>query len=523
MHSVVFMPSGARVSVPPGTSLLDACRRAGYPLPTPCGGRGLCGKCRVKMLEGDVPADDRQQSCLTRALLAEGWRAACIASVQSDLVLEQPDANAGEVILTGYSAREARGVSNNDAHAVGLAVDIGTTTVVAALCSLATGSVLSVTARANPQSVHGDDVTSRLEYASRGERETTEMQRLIVLALQELASELCGGNTPQCMAVGCNTVMRRLLVGPSPETLFPASDIGWKGANAPLVYVVPGIAPYVGGDITAGILAHDIHREKRTVLFLDIGTNGEIVLSRHGKLYTCAAAAGPAFEGARITQGMRAMAGAIDRVTFENNTLNIGVVDKVKPARGICGTGILDAVAAFLQSGLADSTGRLLDGNEVRKAANRVSPKLISLVHADDDGQAVWLERPSGRGGAGVSVTQRDIREFQLAKGAIAAGVAVLLDTAGVRPDRIDEVVLAGGFGTYLNPRSAIRVGLLPAGIGAEKVRSVGNASLAGTMVCLLSEQERQEAETIVAMSTYVELSGRDDFQRAFVEHMAFP
>jgi uncharacterized 2Fe-2S/4Fe-4S cluster protein (DUF4445 family) len=420
---------------------------------------------------------------------------------------------------------------------LGLAVDLGTTTLAAALCDLATGEVLAVASRANPQALRGDDVISRIDHAARGIAEQDELRTLIVDAIESMAGDArreagLADAGLILLAVGGNTVMNHLLLGVDPRPLavspfipcfrtadpVDAADIGWQGAAAPLVVVVPNVAAYVGGDITAGVLAHGVAESAGTVLFLDIGTNGEIVLRAHGKTWACAAAAGPAFEGARIGQGMRAIPGAICRVdAAADGDLDIGVVDGPAPAKGICGTGLLDAVATLRRLGAVDEGGRLLDSDD-DDDMDALPPPVRERMSRDDAGPAVWLDRP-----AGVRLTQRDIRELQLAKGAIAAGVRVLLGVAGIRPEEVDEVLLAGGFGNYLRPASALAVGILPPGIALDRIRSVGNASLAGARLCLLSEQERRRAAALSAAMDYVELSGRDDFQSAFAEEMLFP
>ncbi len=612
MPHIVFQPSNKAIDVPPGVTLADAVRAAGFRLSTPCGGKGLCGKCRVRVIAGDVGIDAGQQRCLPPELLADGWRAACIVNDYPDLVIADPEAEANNIVLTDFAGRdgaapdglwrlrlslakpsaadqtsdaarleaalaaagrdgariapdllrripgilretdfspEAIGLGcrlltlrkpDDPAPLLGLAVDLGTTTLAAALCDLETGDVLALASRANPQSLRGDDVISRIDHAARGPDEQRELRALAADAIESMADDArrqagLGRTELLTLAVGGNTVMNHLLLGVDPRPLavspfipcfrtvepVAAGEIGWRTEPAPLVVIVPNIAAYVGGDITAGVVAHGVAEGPGTVLFLDIGTNGEIVLRANGKTYACAAAAGPAFEGARIGQGMRAAPGAVCRVdATPEGDLDIGVVDSLSPARGVCGTGLLDAAAVLRKLGAIDEGGRLLDPDEARDAD--VPAPLRQRLFEDDAGSAVWLERPAD-GSPGVRLTQRDIRELQLAKGAIAAGVRVLLGVAGLAPEGVDEVLLAGGFGNYLRPESALGVGILPAGVAVAKIRSVGNASLAGTRLCLLSEQERRRAETLSAAIEYVELSGRDDFQSAFAEEMLFP
>lgn len=616
MPVILFQPSGKRIEVADGTRLIDACRRVGFALPVPCGEKGLCGKCRVRVVKGDIPTDSRQVACLPVSFLADGWRASCVARVHGDLVLADPeDGRTAGVILTDFADRRAAsphglwrrditmppsgsdrrddamrllaalaeaGISGLDASSLdialflsripgilrdaafrcrvvgmgrhilslrdcegacrnlGLAVDLGTTTIAAALCDLDNGDVLAVASAANPQAEKGDDVISRLEYASRGAGERRELQTLAVEALETLADETrrkAGTDAPiLLLAVAGNTVMNHLLLGVEAGALavspfipafrsaptVPASHIGWKGGEAPLLLTIPNIAAYIGGDITAGMAALAIPDLDGVTLFLDVGTNGEIVLAANDRMFACAAAAGPAFEGARIRQGMRAAPGAVSRVEVAAaGGLDVVVMDAAGPAKGVCGTGLLDAVAALLRTGLVDATGRMLEPGEARDAG--MGEPLLSLLHEDGDGIAVWLEKPSLPGERGVALTARDVREFQLAKGAVAAGVRVLLDHAGIRPEDVDQVLLAGGFGSYLSPVSALATGLLPRGIPAGRVRAVGNAALAGARFYLLSDEERGRTEEAIGRVEYIELSGRDDFQHLFAEEMLFP
>ncbi|MCD7898227.1 MAG: ASKHA domain-containing protein [Planctomycetaceae bacterium] len=614
MPTITFQPSGRRTVVPPGSRLIDAVRQAGFDIPAPCGEKGLCGKCRVKVVAGDMPAGSAQTGCLPGKLVGEGWRASCVATVDGDLVIDAPvDVDADGGSLTDFAGLDAAvddelwtatvsmaqpskddqrddssrllaaladagrtGViippnvladlprrlrdaafhpdvvglgrrllavrpAGSGREALGLAVDLGTTTMAAALCDLRDGTILALSSLANPQSIRGDDVISRIDYASRGRDELAELRRLAVEAITDLSRKALSAAGRQrddvlLVAVAGNTVMNHILMGVDPTALalspfipgfrrvdpVPARDIGWRGANEPLVMIVPNIAAYVGGDITAGILAHDVTADGGPVLFLDVGTNGEIVLAANGTVHACAAAAGPAFEGARIRQGMRAVPGAISGVAIAaDGGLDIAVVDNQRPAKGICGTGLLDAVAACLDLRVVDDGGRMLDADEAEDEG--VPEPVRRHLHEDDDGPALWLEPMSGHDDSGVALTGRDVREFQLAKGAIAAGARVLLRIAGVKPEEVEHVLLAGGFGNYLRPAAALRTGLLPQGIRLDRVRSVGNASLAGARLYLLSGEERDRADAISREVKYIELSGRDDFQIAFAEEMMFP
>lgn len=615
MATITFRPSGKTVRAPLGVSLLQACAEAGITLSTPCAGKGFCGKCRVKILSGNVPVDEHQRGCLPARLLEEGWRASCIASVNGDLTLADPAADGADVVvLSDFQGRSPRdgnafweyenvmaapsqedqtddltrvlselppsvalaphqpclmpllarlpGIMRRSSFRcrvigmdeyvldvqplddslpgpLGLAVDIGTTTIAAALCDCRGGSILAVASRANPQSKWGDDVISRIECASRGRDVLLRMRESVVRAIEELTEEACRTASvaarPVIAVVAANTVMNHLFLGVPPGNLavspfvpvfrkrlaVSGAELGWLGETPPLFYLVPNISAYVGGDVTAGILAHDLRADDVVSLLLDVGTNGEIALSVRGTVYACSTAAGPAFEGARIGQGMRASPGAISRVAVNGvGDLDVGVIDSREPA-GICGTGLLDAVAALRKTGMIDEYGRILNDDEI--AEGEFAPGLTARVFGEGNERAVRLSPARGGGGGEVCLTQKDVREFQLAKGAVAAGVRVLAGVAGVELQDIEQVLLAGGFGNYLDPESAVVTGLLPGGIAAGAVRPVGNSSLAGARLCLLSPGDRREAESLAANVRYVELSGRGDFQRAFAEEMLFP
>jgi Uncharacterized metal-binding protein len=612
MPTITFQPSGRSIDVSSGESLLTACRNAGIVLSTPCAGKGFCGKCRVRVISGDIPADKAQKACLPEKLLQAGWRASCIARAAGDIVVADPaDEMSGEVILSDFSTHDpcdyntfwekervleqpstddqrddlgrlftglptlpppggqpglnallrrlpevlraakfrCRVLGMDDfvldvvaldeerREVPGLAIDIGTTTIAVALCDARDGSVLSVASSANPQAQWGDDVISRIECASRGYDALFEMRRSVVQALEDLSAEACGkaglAREPLLAAVAANTTMNHILLGVPPtylaqspfipvfreQMIVSATELGWRGRTPPLFYIAPNISAYVGGDITAGIIAHGLDNDDGISLLVDIGTNGEIALSKDGVIHACSTAAGPAFEGARIEQGMRATSGAVSRVGMApDGDLEIGVIDSC-PAIGICGTGLLDAVAVLRGAGIIDETGRILDEDELEDL--QLPATLLERVYENENGPAIRLSPKDS--GSQVSLTQKDVREFQLAKSAIASGIHVLSKIVGIETREIGRVLLAGGFGNYLDPRSAVMTGLLPAGIGCGSVRPVGNAALAGARLCLLSPGERARAETLAKSVRHIELSGREDFQQAFAEEMLFP
>jgi len=328
-----------------------------------------------------------------------------------------------------------------------------------------------------------------------------------------------------------NTVMEHLLVGTDPSrisyspfvptTVDPitctAAELGLDLLPSAAVWVAPMVASYVGGDIVGGMLSTDLGRRPGNILFIDVGTNGEIVLSKNRELFTTAAPAGPAFEGAEIRHGMRAAPGAIERVRITPTDVEIATIDHEPPV-GICGSGLVDAVAELLRTGAVLPGGRLLTPEEL----TQVAPGLVARVTPDDTGGAFMLYRDSGNPDAGISLHAQDIRRLQLAKGSIACGITVLLERAGLTPDELDEVILAGAFGSYIAPAAALAIGLLPP-VPVEKVRAVGNSAGHGARMALLSLTARVRAIELPAKCHYVELSAVPDFQDVFALSLRFP
>lgn len=431
---------------------------------------------------------------------------------------------------------------------LGAAVDLGTTTVALALYDLTDGRLLHIASAGNRQAEFGDDVISRITASGKPDG-ITRLQRAAQETIRTLLREACAasGVCPSGLAsltVAGNTVMQHLLAGVSPlgigtSPFTPAFTAGQTLTLADILpnpdsaeasrrwpetapaYLLPCIGPYVGGDITAGILSQQLTERDGNHLLIDAGTNGEIVLRAGGKLYACSTAAGPAFEGARISCGMRACDGAIHEITL-SHPLPAAKADAWpldtefcvqtlhgSEASGVCGSGLLDAVARLLDTGLIDETGALADADELPEG---FPPKLRARLRED----GVLLADD-------VLLTRKDIREFQLACAAIQAGARVLLKEAGINAEELDSVLLAGGFGSHLSVISALRTGLIPPGVSAEKVRAAGNASLAGARLCLLEEAARQEAETVRRETRCIELSGRADFQEFYLDAMEFP
>jgi uncharacterized 2Fe-2S/4Fe-4S cluster protein (DUF4445 family) len=417
----------------------------------------------------------------------------------------------------------------------GVAVDIGTTTIVGMLLDLERGEELAVASAANPQVAYGDDVVSRINHARTHPDGLRTLQEAVVGCLNDIIGQLCRRarvrrrDIYEVMAVG-NTTMAHLLLGVNPEFIAQAPYVGaWRSARTVAardlglrvhprgqLTILPNIAGFVGSDTVGVILATRLLESDRIELAIDIGTNGEIVLGSRERLLCCSTAAGPAFEGARIRFGMRAAAGAIERVTFADD-VHCEAIGARSPL-GLCGTGLIDAVAELLRVGVVDAGGRLRQPEElgdvpepVRRRVRRHTGGLIFLLATREDGAP-----------EDIYLTQRDIREVQLAKGALFAGIRLLERELGITDADISRVLLAGAFGNYIRRDMALRIGLLPP-LPVERVEFVGNSAGTGAKMALLNRRARETAERISGSVEYVELAARPDFQETFAEAMLFP
>ena len=417
----------------------------------------------------------------------------------------------------------------------GAAFDIGTTTVVGSLIDLTTGREVAIGARTNPQVAFGDDVIARISHAMAGGM--GDLQGKIVECINDILDELTAKVLVpreaiyEVTTVG-NTTMHHLLLGLDPQNValvpfpavvrqavhLPAADVGIRIHPRGMLYTMPNIAGFVGGDTVGVILAADmLHREKIT-LAVDIGTNGEMVLGNKERLVSCSTAAGPAFEGARIRYGMRAADGAIEQIRFGGD-VEISVIGNV-PARGLCGTALIDAVAELLRVGIVEATGRML-GPDAAPAS--VPDALRRRILPGDHGPSFILAQASETSlGEPVVLTQRDIRQVQLAKGAIRAGIEVLKTELGVDDSGIDAVLLAGAFGNFIRRSNALRIGLLPP-VEHQRIHFIGNGAVVGAKMVLACTDYRDEAELASLRTEYLELGSRMDFQEQFAEAMMFP
>jgi uncharacterized 2Fe-2S/4Fe-4S cluster protein (DUF4445 family) len=420
----------------------------------------------------------------------------------------------------------------------GIAFDLGTTTVVATLLDLSTGTPMAVASMLSKQQPFGADVITRISAVMMDPATLERLTRLAHESLNELAAEVCqqaGVDPAEVLEVAMagNATMTHLALGIDPEPLgvapfimstrlFPevlAADIGVSVHPRARAVIFPSFGAYVGGDITAGLLASGMNRDARTRLFVDIGTNCEIVLGNRDWLLGTAAPAGPAFEGAAIRCGMRAADGAIEVVSMTPDGLDLKVIGDAPPA-GLCGSGLVDAVAGLVRLGLLDRSGRLIPEQDAAAIAPGLASRLTQLG-AERVFVLHWLGEP-GDVAQSIYLSQRDVRELQFAKAAIATGWDILLEEAGLAPGDIQQVLLAGSFGSYLSPANAIRLGLVPR-LPVLRVVSAGNVAGEGAKMALLSMRERAGALALLEEVRYVELSDRADFNDRFVEQLQFP
>jgi uncharacterized 2Fe-2S/4Fe-4S cluster protein (DUF4445 family) len=418
----------------------------------------------------------------------------------------------------------------------GAAFDIGTTTIVGSLIDLATGDELAVESEINRQVRFGDDVVSRIRHAAREPDGLAELRGAVAETVEEILDRLCARALVRRdelyeVTFAGNTTMQHLLCGIDPAPLgtvpfvpvhgrglmLSASELGVRIHPRGTAVVFPVIGGFVGGDTVAGMLATRLPEQPQPALMIDIGTNGEIVLAHEGKLWAASTAAGPAFEGARIACGMRATRGAIEKVVFDAD-VRVSTIGGTA-AVGLCGSALVDAAAELLRAGIVTSEGRMLSPEELPAA---MPPALSSRVRLGANGQPEFV-LAGGAGGNDVALTQRDLRELQLAAGAIRAGITILLKQAHLRVEDLKLVLIAGGFGSFIRRSNAQRIGLIPPGVDHRRILYVGNTSLAGAKWALISTNARKRAEELARLAHHVELSQDLDFQMEFVEAMIFP
>lgn len=568
-YRVHFLPDERVVTVAEGTSLLDAACQAGIIVDSSCGGKGNCKKCRMEILDGEkrgicmacqtkvhsamkvrtlhqerneqiltgttgktAETDTGIKVCRLEGLFSELHGPESVWEKVRDMLTEKTGSSKESFTVSLTAVRKMyreimRGkdkvyavlyqnemidISAEEPMTAVFAVDMGTTTLAGYLIDAVTGRILSRVSARNPQARYGADVISRADYVlAHGGREMADCIREAVDSLAVTAAENAG-YSPESIYVTVlvgNTCMHHLFLEINPESLvkapyiptvrhdleLPAEQYLKKTAPGGKLKLLPNIAGFVGADTTACLVACDFLREEKMTLLMDIGTNGELVLGNRDRAVSCSTAAGPAFEGARISCGMRGVLGAIDHVKMENGRITFSVIGGGEP-EGICGSGLLDLAAVLIEYDLADEMGIM------------ESPDLV------------LYENPET--GKKISVTQKDISEIQLAKAAMAAGIRILCRHMGIEINDIEQVLIAGAFGNYMNPVSACRIGLIPM-VLKDKIKAVGNAAGEGALLAALNKEKWEYAKQAASDIEFAELASEPDFSDLFVEELAFP
>ena len=469
----------------------------GKDLHAACGGKGTCGKCKVRVT-GDVsPMTDAERKFLTDNEVNSGIRLACMTYPKGEYTVELISDTAMQIQTNSVIGNHVISPLEGE---YGIAVDIGTTTVAVYLCDLKSGTITQTTAFRNPQAAYGADVITRIGYINENNA-LDVLRNCIVDGLNNAISSFgIAREKINAVVITGNTTMEHIFAGLDPKGIAnapftPASLFGdtltageskLNVADDSLVYIMPCFSAYVGGDIATGVVAADVDTADETVLYIDIGTNGEIALGNKERMDVCSAAAGPAFEGAKIEKGMPGVKGAVSKVWIEDGEAKFSVIGDVKPM-GICGSGLIDAIAVMLELEAIDETGYL--------------DEPFYLDEAND-----------------IYISGADIRELQLAKGAISAGILTLMEMTN---RNIDKVIVAGGFGSFMNSENACKIGLIPSQFRGI-ITSVGNTAGAGAALYLLSGDVRTRIDNVTHGAEYIELSGNTIFMDKFIEQMYF-
>jgi uncharacterized 2Fe-2S/4Fe-4S cluster protein (DUF4445 family) len=490
-HIIKLSPLDREIPVNDGTPLMDVLHEFGAEFP--CGGKGTCGKCKVRLLSGSVTISEKHLQNLVNLKLGDDWRLACMSFCTGNITLEIEQFN--HIILADESDFEYTPLSG-----FGVAVDLGTTTLVTQLVDLSDAKVLAVETMLNPQGKFGADLISRIQACLNGHQ--PEMERLIRSSVGTMIHSMVKKHhtdLSRVVIVG-NTVMHHIFTGSDVTPLsaypfqtqdlgikeFSAEELGWDFQVRENVQFFPSIGSFVGSDILAGIAATGMYRKKEFTALIDLGTNGEIAVGNKDGIVCASTAAGPAFEGANISMGMRAVTGAVSSFTLEKGIITAHVIGNTRP-RGICGSALIDAVAVLRKQERIGMFGEIISGEEE--------------IHPIEN----------------ITLTQKDIHEFLLAKAAIAAGLDILTKELSICLSDLDTIYIAGGFGNYINLDHVVETGMIL--IPKEKIHKMGNTALIGAKMFLFSS----EAETIgniLPITTHVNLESNPEFQDIYVENM---
>lgn len=534
---------GLGLQVASGPTLIEIARRTGLAIDSECRRRGVCGKCRIRFLQGAPQPVAAEWRLLTPGELAEGWRLACQAAPLVDCRVEigrEPARAEGatlKVLTDAVAPRftDAIAAMKPSHSGYGAAMDIGTTTVVCYLMDLAQARQIGVTSFANPQRAFGADVISRIAHAHRGERELRDLQSGLIAAIERHLVDLCREQeiataSLSRMSMAGNMTMLHLARGIDPWPLGVApyqpvflespplegAALGFVEFAGCLVQLLPGVGGHLGSDITAGVTALGLLQRQDLSLFIDLGTNGEVVLCRAGTAVGATSAAGPAFEGVHIHSGMSAFSGAIERVYEEQGALRIETVDGAE-AQGICGSGLMDVVELLLRLKFLSPTGRMAAYEDSPREAPE---ELRSRLRRDGHARHFLLHRARGRDD--VILTQEDVHQVQLAKAPIAAAIDILLFELGEKVESIRDVWLAGAFGSAVRPEALLALDIAPKST-RDRIHSAGNTAGLGAKLALVYDSFLQEVSQTARTIRHVNLAHRRDFSDLFTRHISFP
>lgn len=492
-------------------SLLNLLRQEEHYIPAYCGGKGICGKCKVRFLKNAPQPTENENKFFAEKELEHGWRLACETKVTGETELELPLFSEDNIeVETGFKLDIQESRNSNDSNGKKtnteildieqnidnseyiVAVDIGTTTIAASKIDKKTGKVIQTETGVNHQRMFGADVISRIEASNRGDG--AQLQKLIMDDLDTLLMKLHVPKNNSKVIISGNTTMEHLLQGYSCETLgiAPYTPVDISLHDYKNMTILPGISTYVGADIVSGIIATGMNRSEKVSILVDVGTNGEMAIGNKDKILVASTAAGPAFEGGNITHGMAGVPGAISAVTLHNNRAIINTIGAKEPI-GICGSGVIEIIYELLKNQLIDETG---------------------LLNEDyfDEGYPLGNE---------IVFTIKDIREVQMAKSAIRTGIEILIKEYGVTYDDIDKLYLAGGFGQHMNIKKAVGIGLLPEEL-EDKIVAVGNTSLAGAVMFATEESCQGQFVEVADSATEVSLASNRLFQDLYMGYMFF-
>jgi len=545
---VRFLPFDVTVVVAPGTSLLDAVTQAGLPIKAGCGGGGTCGDCLLLIKSGSCRV--RPSAAISENLRTQGYVLACLAEVSDNLTVHLPQFQEMSIqsITDSTFFREHRDEvsgccgpvalpeivsdvipSATDKNIFGIACDVGTTTVVVQLVDLRIGKVLSTASGYNHQLKCGEDVVSRIHYAQKPER-LLELNNLIVATINRLIQKCLESIHGIFLdiyfaSVSGNTTMTYLLLNMNPLDIqkdpyasamnrarFKTSrELGLKMNPEAVVLCAPVVGSYVGGDITAGLLCTPLLREAEKVsLFIDVGTNGELVMGNKDWMVTCACSAGPAFEGGGTKCGMPAASGAIERIQLNKGNIEYRVLGNGKP-RGVCGSGLVDLLSALFVQGYVDRSGKL----NKEKAGFRIADTERGEGFLIEEADRCYWEKD-------LVITENDIANLIRTKGAVFSACSLLLKNVGLTFKDLDAVYIAGGFGQYLNIENAVSIGLFP-DIARDRFHYLGNSSLLGAFLILLSDKNRDLVNETAGKMTYIELNTEPDYMNEYTGSLFLP